>query len=156
MRRKPGAPSVFPGANPSPDPTGKRTYVIGRYAECFVGGVLVANLFHWEVKPVFDYSNLTAHGDYWQINAFLDAGWTARVRGYLNLQADTYFKAYTANNIPPLLTFVGYSTLGTAGNAKALWQGTCFIKEGSLEVPMPLVEQEITLIGTGTPTIGLG
>jgi hypothetical protein len=50
---------------------------------------------------------------------------------------------------------VGYTTLGnatTGGNPKIVWQASCFIKDFGLMVPLPLVEQEINLIGTGVPT----
>jgi hypothetical protein len=153
VRRAPSGP--FPGASPGFDATPPRGVVIGRYAECYLFGAVVANLFDWEVKPVFDYTNLTAHGDYWQINAFLDAGWTARARGYLSLLGATYIKSATSANIPAALSFVGYTTLAAASSPFIVWTGSCFIKEGGIFVPMALVEQEITVIGTGTPSAGL-
>jgi hypothetical protein len=63
--------------------------------------------------------------------------------------------------IPTPLLFTAYSTLkaangaGTGPNA-IIWQGTCGIKEGTLLVPNAMLEQEITLIGSGIPTAGTG
>lgn len=151
MKRRPDLP--FPGAAPGGDTTAQRGIVVGRYAECTLFGTttVLANLFDWEVKPVFDYSNLTAHGDYWQVNVFLDAGWTARARGYLTLLGSSYLASALSANIPTSITFNGYSTLANANTPKLLFAGTCFIKDFALMAPMALFEQEINVIGTATP-----
>lgn len=160
----PGLPTALsntPNGAPLLNSNTPRGFVIGRYAECYLFGAVVANLFDWEVKPTFDYANLSAHGDYWQVNAFLDAGWTARAKGYLTLLGASYMasgSALTGGKIPAALTFTGWSTIGNASggaNPFKMWEGSCFVKDFSLLVPMAMVEQEISLIGTGTPgTIG--
>lgn len=171
----PNSPFPTTGGPAAADVTTQRNFVVGGYAECSfkIGAgaeTVFINCFDWEVKPVFDYSNLTAHGDYWQVNQFLDAGWTARVRGYLTLLAAHYIFGLTkgwltgtppTGGVPAAFVFTGYSTVkaangvGTSANA-IMWQGTCGIKEGTILVPNTMLEQEITLIGTGTPTAGLG
>jgi len=154
MRRGPDLP--LPTAIPPADATPKRAVVNGRYAECWLFGAVVANLFDWDLKPVFDYSNLTAHGDYWQVNVFLDGGWTARARGYLTLLGATYLNSALQTvggvKIPQTLTFTGYSTLGVATTPLKIWEGPCLIKDFSAMVPMALFEQEISVIGSGNPT----
>lgn len=149
----------FPAAAPSGDPTPKRGLVVGGFAECclFNTTTVLANLFEWSVKPVFDYSNLTAHGDPWQVNQFLDAGWTAQAKGYLTLLGATYLASgsgLTAAKIPNLVIFNGYSTLASAtggSNPFLLFAGSCGVKDFELMVPEALLVQTITLIGTGTP-----
>lgn len=149
----------FPGAAPTADSSTISPLVVGRYAECYLFGAVVANLFDWELRATFDYSNLTAHGDYWQVNQFMDAGWTARARGYLTQLGSSYIAAALAQvgvtgvYIPTALTFRGFSTLGNAGNAKELFNGGCFIRDLAFMVPMAMFEQEINLIGSGNPSI---
>jgi hypothetical protein len=149
----------MPGAAPPADSSTPSPLVVGRYAECYLFGAVVANLFEWEVNPVFDYSNLTAHGDYWKVNVFLDAGWTGRARGYLTQLGSTYLVGALAQvgatgvYIPTALTFAGFSTLGSAGNAKVLFQAGCFMSNLRMAVPMAMFEQEINLIGSGNPTV---
>jgi len=159
MRRSSNPDMPFPGAAPPTDATAKRGLVVGAFAECYLFGAVVANLFAWELKPVWDYANLTAHGDYWQVNAFLDGGWTARARGYLTLLGATYLTAslqtVSSVKIPQSLTFTGYTTLGgatTGANPFKIWEGPCFIKDFAAMAPMALFEQEINVIGSGNPT----
>lgn len=158
MRRAGSAPPgmPFPGAAPTHITSpAARSVLNGRYAECAIGGSVLVFLFDWRIRFNADYSNLTAAGDRWKVNVFLDADWTAQGRGYIAPAATaTYISGGLSAGIPQLLTFTGYSELLSGGHK--IWEGACYLKDGDLSAPMALFEQSITLIGTGMPTSGVG
>jgi hypothetical protein len=136
-------------------PTARSTVLNGRYAECAFNGLVLLYLFDWRIRANFDYANLTAAGDRWKVNVFLDADWTAEARGYMNVATvSTYISNSQAAGIPQLLTFTGYSELAAGGHK--IWEGSCWIKSGEISVPMALTEQHLEVIGTGMPTSGVG
>jgi hypothetical protein len=154
MSEKPTGPLPFPGAAPTVSGIPARTFVVGRFAICAIGGVAVANLFDWEVNVNFDYADATAHGDRWKQKVFLDADWPARARGYVTAAStNQYILASTSGAVPSALTFTGYSDMTLMTK---LWEGPCLISRGRISAPMAMVEQEFELVSNGVPTAGLG
>jgi len=132
-----------------------RNFLNGRYAECAIGGVVLVFLFNFRIRMNADYANLTAAGDRWKVNVFLDADWTAEARGYIAPAAVTsYLSASMTAGIPQPLTFTAYSELAAGGHK--IWEGTCYIKSGEISAPMALVEQSLEVIGSFKPTSGVG
>ncbi len=147
-------PGDIPGSAPSTSGASPRAYVVGGFAQCYLFGSVVVNLFDWEVNVNFDYADATAHGDHWKVKAFLDADWTARAKGYVaQVTASQYIKQATSSGVPTALTFIGYSDVSAT---TVLWEGPCFISKGRITVPMGMMEQEIEVISSGPPTVGLG
>jgi len=135
-----------------------RNVLIGRYAECSIGGVVLVFLFDWEINITSELTNLTACGDRWRVFVPIDSEWNARARGYIAPSAGTSYisGAYTSlaatGGAAQLLTFAGYTAV-TGG--QQIWAGTCYITSGRLAAPMGLFEQEISLRGTANPTAGV-
>lgn len=143
----------FPGSAPTPSAVAPRSAVVGRYAECSIGGVVLVLLFDWEVTVNFDYADTTAHGDLWKQKVFLDGDWTARARGYVVPGSTTqYINSGISSGSPATLTFAGWSS--ATGGTK-LWEGACKLSRGRITASMAMMEQEIELVSSGVPSAGI-
>jgi hypothetical protein len=135
-----------------------RNVLVGRYAECSIGGLVLVFLFDWEINVESDLVNLTATGDRWKIFVPVDSGWTGRGRGYIAPSAPTSYISAAYGGVagtggtPASLIFAGWTS---ATGGQKIWEGTCYISAGRMTAPQGLFEQEITVRGTAVPTAGL-
>lgn len=124
---------------------------IGRYAQCKIGGFVVAECFDWELTLEADHEDVTAHGDEWTVLAPLSQSWTFRARGYIPLNTGTYANGvFNASGSPASLSVIAYTEPATSGTIR--FQGTGYPTRFNLSVPMELIEQEIEVRGSGAPT----
>src|SRR2546430_10505973 len=144
----------FPGSAPTISAVSPRSAVVGRYAECSIGGVVLVLLFDWEVTVNFDYADTTAHGDLWKQKVFLDGDWTARARGFVVPGTiNQYINAGMSSGVPATLTFAGWS--GAVSVGSKLWEGACKISRGRISAPMAMAEQECEFVSSGVPSAGI-
>ncbi len=132
-----------------------RSALVGRYAECSLGGTLVALCFEWECTYETDTVEATAHGDYWKVTLALVSGWTFRARGYVvPASANHYLNVlWSSGAIPANFTVAGYS--GSVASGTAIFSGTGVPIRGNISAPMAMAEQEFEIRGNGAPTIGV-
>jgi hypothetical protein len=145
-----GDPVPVPGAAPTTSPN----FLPGIYALATINGTAVLNLFDGEVHVTQDTSDVTGHGDEWHQMKPLRQRWTARLRGYMvrsATAAQTYIGGGSAKAVSgPELTLTVYSDYGTT----AIFVGTCYAEEMTINLSDALVEQEFNLVGNSTPTTG--
>ena len=128
----------------------QKTTAIGRYAEASIGGVVIAQLYDWEVSIEADYEDVTAHGDEWEVVVPLKQRWTFRARQYCLLNVATSLTAFTTSAEPAGMTVRCYTEPAATGSI--VFQAGGFPTRALLSAPMELVQQEIEIRGTSTPT----
>lgn len=151
--KKPNASIPAPGAPLAAPPD----LLVGVYALATLGPptpVIVLHLFDCQVKISQKLVEVTGHGDEWDQWVPLRQGWTATARGYLTRSgaATVTYVGQSAKKSAsgPELTFALYSDWGTT----PIFAGTCFMEDCTISRPNAMVEQEITLRGSTTPTTG--
>jgi hypothetical protein len=128
----------------------QKTTAIGRYAQCKIAGVVVAECFDWELTMDAEHEDVTAHGDEWTVLAPLSQGWTFRARGYIPLNTATFASGvFNVGAAPTALLIVAYTEPAVSGAIR--FQGTGYPTRFNLSAPMELIEQEIEVRGTGAP-----
>lgn len=145
-----------------PFPTaGELTRLNGRYAVCsFVGGAGVGAItltaFDWEMEINTEFVDGTGHGDIWDVPIPLKYMWTARVRGYYDTSNTPYMHTYTlqapASGVPPDILSGTFSAYKDDVPTTLVFSGACFVVRARWNVPHAMLEQELELRGTGTPT----
>lgn len=150
MARPVDAALPFPGAAPTTVPS----RLVGRYAQCSIGGSTgtVLLIFDWEFGTSTDFADGTAHGDYWEQPVQLRHSWTFRGRGYIlrNTGAALTATGWSSTDVAAL-AIIGY---GDNIPTKVLISGNAFAARGNISAPMAMVTQEIEFRGVGAPTLG--
>jgi hypothetical protein len=137
-----------------------RSALMGRYAECSLGGSVVVLCFDWEVTFETETADATAHGDYWKVTLAMESGWTFRARGYVTPASTAHYgnSMWSSSAIPANVTVAGFSGPVTATWAAAgtkIFEGTGVPIRWNLTAPMAMAEQEWEIRGTGAPSVGV-
>lgn len=123
------------------------------------------NLTEWEVTIESEVADVTAHGDFWEVNVPLKQSWRGRMKGFVALTGVASYMAAFAQGSggdyrdPVLIYFTGYNTstppgAGTVqGAGNIIFQGQGFVTRGNISMPMAMGEQEIEITGSGSPTV---
>ena len=147
------APSSVPLPAPGTAPTAGTGRLVGRFAQCSIGGSTgtVLLIFDWEFNVTTDFADGTAHGDYWEQPVQLRHGWTFRGRGYVARGgAGLAASGWSATDVAAL-AILAYSD-NTPSHT--VISGNAFAARGNFSAPMAMVTQEIELRGVGAPTLG--
>lgn len=122
------------------------------------------SLTEWEITIESEMAEVTAHGDFWEVNVPLKQSWRGRAKGFVALTGVlSYLAAFKQGSDgdyrdPVLLYFTGYNTVtppgaGTVqGASNIIFQGQGYVTRGNISVPMAMAEQEIEITGSGSPT----
>lgn len=138
---------------PSAAPTTAPSRLVGRFAQCSIGGSTgtVLLIFDWEFNVTTDFADGTAHGDYWEQPVQLRHSWTFRGRGYLTRGGAGLPASGWSSTDVAALAIIGY---GDNIPTKVLISGNAFAARGNISAPMAMVTQEIEFRGVGAPTLG--
>ena len=143
--------------------------IVGQFATCsFNTGIAVytqlVSCTEWEVTIESEMADVTAHGDFWEVNVPLKQSWRARAKGYVAITGVlSYMVAFAQGSAgdyrdPVLTYFTGYNTATPPGSgtvqglSNIIFQGQGYITRGNISVPMTMAEQEIEITGSGSPT----
>src|SRR6266851_6921081 len=101
---------------------GKRSVLLGRYAEASVGGVLIALLFDWKIHYKTDKIDSTGHSDLWRRHLPTVSEWEFTSKGYIIPgSANHYGRLWSAGSTLSILTVTGYS--GSVAAGTPIFQG---------------------------------
>ena len=144
--------------------------LVGKYAVCTVGGLLVAQLTDWSAEINTIFEDGTAFGDYWEIPIILRNSWSGRIRGFLTEASRlSFLSAYrfdaagviaTEDATPPIttpyadqlaVTFIGYNDYASLADSKRLLKGDIYIGTASINLPEGMADQELLFRGIGAP-----
>lgn len=127
----------------------QKTTAIGRYAEASIGGVLIVQLYDWELVIEADYEDVTAHGDEYEVVVPLKQRWTFRARQYILLNTATSLTAFTVSAEPATMEVRCYTEPASSGTIR--FRGVGYPTRAMLAAPMELMEQEFEIRGSGLP-----
>jgi hypothetical protein len=132
--------------------------LVGKYAVCHMGGLLVAQLVDWEAAINTTFEDGTAFGDYWEVPVQLRHSWSGRIGGFLTEASKVTFLSAYANPVatpytdPVAVTFIGYYDHLTLGPTKRLIQGDVLLSVVTIRAPQGMGTQELQFRGIGAPT----
>jgi hypothetical protein len=132
-----------------------RSVLVGRYAECSVGGVTVALCTDWKVEYSTKAIETTAHGDIWERNIAGRASWTFTAKGFVVPgSAGHYLNQFWASGAAPAaVTVAGWSGANSTGTK--IFEGSGVPVKGAIDVGMELAVQDWEIKGDGPPTAGV-
>jgi len=137
-----------------PVPGAATTRKVGHYAVCTLAGMTLT-AFEWSLEIRTDFVDGTGHGDIWDVPVPLKYSWTARVRGYFDTANNPYTHLYNAQasgSPPPDITAINFIAYKDDIPSSIVFQGAGFVTRASWTVPDSMLEQEVEMRGTGTPT----